>query len=493
MLKQRVLTVTVLLLVTGIGAGCKTARQVAARYPSSDIEAIYAAALPNAQRNPVVLVHGFAGATLRRAEDGATVWGSFFTKNSLLPSKQEGLKAFALDVDGLQPPLDPSQLLFIEDDTRAVELLQRAKADAGVMDVNVDIYAALVELMEESGYTDCQGDPTAIASLETPPCLTFFYDWRQDNVGNAIRLGRFLERARNQIAEVARSAGTGGKEEVRFDIIAHSMGGLVARYFLRYGAEDILADQPPTVTWAGAEYLDRLIIISTPSFGSMRVLKEMVFGRRYPVVKFEPAMIATWVSPYQMLPREEQKVWLDTVGEPKAIDFFSAQTWVENSWGPFAPGQDKYLVWVFPGESSAEGREKRMSAFMDAAFARARQFYLVMDQHADRACPTELTLFAADVQPTPARVVVAENEGRQVLRFDNTKHLTLKAPGDGSVTRASAVADERLVGGGTGFVRSPIPWSRKVFLTDMHLTFLGNPTFQNNLLHILLETPARER
>ncbi|MGB5551495.1 MAG: hypothetical protein WBO74_13455, partial [Thermoanaerobaculia bacterium] len=70
--KQRALAVAVLLLAAVVGAGCKTARQVAAQYPSSDMEAIYRAALPNAQRNPVVLIHGFAGSTLRRVEDGAT-------------------------------------------------------------------------------------------------------------------------------------------------------------------------------------------------------------------------------------------------------------------------------------------------------------------------------------------------------------------------------------------------------------------------------------
>lgn len=491
--KQRVLAVAVLLLAAVLGTGCKTARQVAAQYPSSDMEAIYRAALPNAQRNPVVLIHGFAGATLRRVEDGATVWGTLFTKNSLLPSKPGGLEAIALDVDRLQPPLDPGRLAFIEDDTQAVELLQEVKADAGVMDVNIGIYAALVELMEESGYGSCQEDPTAIANLDTPPCLTFFYDWRQDNVGNAIRLGRFLEKARQQIAEVASSAGTGGYENVRFDLIAHSMGGLVARYFLRYGAEDVLEDPKPTVTWAGADYLDRLIMISTPNFGSMRVFKEMVLGRRYPWIKFEPAMIATWVSAYQMVPRKGQQVWVDAAGDTIDIDFLSAKTWFENDWGPFAPGQEEYLEWIFPGEPSAQEREKMIREFMDAAFARARQFFAAMDQHANEPCPAELTLFAADVQPTPARAWVIEKDGKLVLRFDNTKTLTLKAPGDGSVTRASAVGDERLLGGDTGFVSSPIPWNRKIFLTDMHRTLLGNPTFQNNLLHILLETPAPQR
>jgi len=28
-----------------------------------------------------------------------------------------------------------------------------------------------------------------------------------------------------------------------------------------------------------------------------------------------------------------------------------------------------------------------------------------------------------------------------------------------------------------------------LFLTDTHASMLGNPTFQNNLLHLLLETP----
>jgi len=480
---------TVVLVAATITGGCKTARQVAARYPSSDMEAIYAAALPNAQRNPVVLVHGFAGAILLRVEDGANVWGTLFTKDSLPPAKQPGLKALALDIDGLQRPIDSSQLLFIADDTRAVEILEKVRADAGPVDVNVGMYAALVDLMEGSGYSECQSDPEAITSLEVPPCLTFFYDWRQDNVGSAIRLGRFLEMARSRIAEIANRDEAGTDQEVKFDLVAHSMGGLVARYFLRYGARDVLEDTEPRITWAGAEYLDRLIAISTPNFGAMRVLKEMVMGRRYPVVKFEPAMIATWVSAYQMLPREELKIWLDMEGGPIEANVLSARTWAKNGWGPFAPGQDKYLTWLLPSESTPEGRQDRIRAFMDAAFDRAQRFFQAMDQHADTDCPTELILFAADVQPTPARAAVVEKDGRQVLRFENTKNLTLKAPGDGSVTRASAVADERLFGENSGFLTSPIPWNRKVFLTDMHLTLLGNATFQNNLLHILLETP----
>lgn len=482
------LTLALLLVV-----GCSTYRQVASQYPKSDIATIYETALPNTERNPVVLIHGFAGATLRRIEDEATVWGAFFTRDSLLPSSPAGLRAFALDIDHLPRPIDPDDLIAIADDTRAVELLERVRANARVADINVEIYGSLVALMEQAGYGNCQGIPAAIADLDAPPCLTFFYDWRQDNVGNAIRLGRFLDQARSRIEELRTEAGDGSDEKVYFDLIAHSMGGLLARYFLRFGAEDVLAQEGPVITWAGAEHVDRLIMISTPNFGAMKVMRELVEGRHYPVVKFEPAMVNTFVSAYQMLPRTEHAVWLDEEGGPLAEDILSAEFWEANDWGAFGPDQDEFLAWVFPGDSTPEARRQRMLEFMSAAFTRGRQFYDVMDRRPETACPTELTLFAADVQPTMAKAILMERNGRKTLRYDNTRTLKLKAPGDRSVTRASAVADERLLGKTTGFVTSPIPWNRKVFLTDMHRTFLGNPTFQNNLLHILLETPPHHR
>ena len=479
------------MLLTAVG--CSAYRQVASQYPKSDIATIYENALPNTERNPVVLIHGFAGATLRRVEDEATVWGAFFTKDSLLPSKPEGLRAFALDIDHLPRPLSQEDLLAIADDTRAVELLARVKADAKVADINVEIYGSLVELMEESGYGTCQGAPSAIADLEAPPCLTFYYDWRQDNVGNAIRLGRFLDQARGRIEGLRAETGDRPDEKVYFDLIAHSMGGLLARYFLRYGAADVLGEEEPPITWAGARHVDRLILISTPNFGAMKVMRELVEGRHYPVVKFEPSMVNTFVSAYQMLPRPNHAVWLDEQGNLLKENLLSATFWEENGWGAFAPGQDKYLAWVFPDETSSEVRRQRMFEFMTAAFDRAHRFNRVMDRRPEESCPTELTLFAADVQPTMARAILTEKEGNKTLRFDNTKTLKLKAPGDRSVTRASSVADERLLGKATGFATSPIPWNRKVFLTDMHRTLLGNPTFQNNLLHILLETPPHRR
>jgi hypothetical protein len=54
-------------------------------------------------------------------------------------------------------------------------------------------------------------------------CFQFDYDWRRDNVENARRFARFVEEKRAYVqAENRRRFGDAG--ELRFDVVAHSMG-----------------------------------------------------------------------------------------------------------------------------------------------------------------------------------------------------------------------------------------------------------------------------
>lgn len=57
------------------------------------------------------------------------------------------------------------------------------------------------------------------------------------------------------------------------------MGGLITRYFLRYGSADLGPDESvPPLTWEGAEYVERVILIGTPNGGSPEALLSLDDG-----------------------------------------------------------------------------------------------------------------------------------------------------------------------------------------------------------------------
>jgi hypothetical protein len=82
-------------------------------------------------------------------------------------------------------------------------------------------------------------------------CFQFDYDWRRDNVENAQRLKQFIDDKRDYVQAEIRSR-YGIEQEIHFDVVAHSMGGLLLRYFLRYGDADLPADGSPSITSARA-------------------------------------------------------------------------------------------------------------------------------------------------------------------------------------------------------------------------------------------------
>ena len=82
------------------------------------------------------------------------------------------------------------------------------------------------------------------------------------------------------------------------------MGGLVARYYLEYGAQPLPNDGSlPPLTWAGARYVDRVMLVGTPNAGSIKAIEQLVNGVRFaPILpKYHPAIIGTLPGVYQLL------------------------------------------------------------------------------------------------------------------------------------------------------------------------------------------------
>jgi len=107
-------------------------------------------------------------------------------------------------------------------------------------------------------------------------CFQFDYDWRCDIVESAQDLHLFIkEKQRYVQQEIEKRFGI-KNYHTKFDIVAHSMGGLIARYYLRYGTQDLNENGSlPELTWAGSKHVEHLVIIGTPNAGSIDSLMSL--------------------------------------------------------------------------------------------------------------------------------------------------------------------------------------------------------------------------
>ena len=88
------------------------------------------------------------------------------------------------------------------------------------------------------------------------------YDWRQDPVETVHALEALIRRMR-----------AGGARPV--SLVAHSFGGYIVAYYLRYGAQDPEAARE---TWEGAEQVEKVIVMGTPFLGAMLKFRDMLTG-----------------------------------------------------------------------------------------------------------------------------------------------------------------------------------------------------------------------
>ena len=324
-------------------------------------------------------------------------------------------------------------------------------------------YADLIELVESAGFVRDSRLPRGHQAYHI-----FSYDWRRDLVESARRLHDTLD----ELADAA------GDPHARFNLVAHSMGGLVARYFLRYGR----SEPGGPVTWAGAGRVGSLALAVTPSGGSVHALGAILSGQRVglsattlaaPVIGSMPAM-------YQILPPRGVSALLDHRLDPIRADLFAVGTWRGFGWGPFAPGQD--------AGTRGPTDDEAVQAHLGAALDRAARFHDALARRPESPCPVRVTLLGGDCFPTLARAVVPEAPG-SLPRLDPQSPREAEAlleAGDGRVTRASVLATH-LPEAALTELECGIPEVSGAFLGSAdHHGIYAEPTFQSLLLRLLL-------
>ncbi|MFN7953207.1 MAG: hypothetical protein U0610_15905 [bacterium] len=438
------------------------------------------------ERNPVIVIPGILGSKLVDGDTGTVVWGAF-GGGAADPETPDGARLVAL------PMAEGAALPTLVDSVRSAGALDRVKVDLFGWPVELSAYAQILATLGIGGYRDqTLGESGAIHyGRDHFTCFQFDYDWRRDNVENARRLDTFIREKRAYVQrEIEKRFGV-TDQDVHFDIIAHSMGGLVTRYFLRYGTQDLPADGSlPESSWAGARYVDKAVLIGTPNAGSIEALHQLVEGADFgPLVpEYEPAVIGTFPSLYQLLPRGRHAALVeasDRAGAPPepVADLLDPALWERMGWGLAAPSQDRVLATLLPDVNDPAARRRIALDHLRKSLARAARFHAALDAPGPLPPGSELHLIASDAVATAAVSVVDPRSGAL------SHHAS--APGDGTVLRTSALMDERV--GGTRWrprLVSPIPWTTVTFLFTDHLGLTQDPAFTDNVLYLLLERPG---
>ena len=217
-----------MLVVSALPAGCRRHRQ-------PDLEAIYnqAASYQHVERNPVIVIPGLLGSNLED-ESGNVVWGSFVRKN-VDPGKPEGARIVAL------PMREGAALHELRDDVRPNGVLDRIKVKILGVPFKRSAYFDILVMLGAGGYRDEDLGRTGAIDYgdDHYTCFQFDYDWRRDMSEIAGELAAFIEEKKEYVRAERRKRGDHFDGEVKFDIVAHSVGALLARYYLRYGGEPL--------------------------------------------------------------------------------------------------------------------------------------------------------------------------------------------------------------------------------------------------------------
>ncbi|RME23685.1 MAG: hypothetical protein D6806_10840, partial [Deltaproteobacteria bacterium] len=433
---------------------------------------LYQSSAQNKLRNPVVLIPGITGSRLVESGSRRVVWGAF-TGHSVDPETAEGLRDLALPVWQWQPGWPQQRLAELQDDIEASGPLDKVEVEIMGVPLSVNVYLAILNTLGLGGFRQSPpglGIDVLDYGKEHYTCFTFFYDWRRDNVANAVAFGEFLEKAAAFVEKQDRRFGI-ERGRVRFDVVAHSMGGLIARYYLRFGARDVLSEDDPPVTWAGADRIARLVLIGTPNLGSLEALRTLLEGKQYSVLlpRFQPALMATFPSLYQLLPRARHRPLIDASGDGRRLDPYSPELWLNNAWGAFSEEQAPYRRQLLQGAG-----EESLRAFVTAALERARRFVAALDKEPGTECPADVFLFASRSIPTPNQARVYEKGGRLEVDFSDG---SLSKPGDGTVTFASAVGDERTPEHWGPWLETNLPFKAVYLFDGDHLGMTRSRSF----------------
>lgn len=145
----------------------------------------------------------------------------------------------------------------------------------------------------------------------------FDYDWRLDPIS-------ILKRFDEKLSEWQLNS-----EDHDIHIVAHSMGGWLMSYWLRYGSQD---PNDAIENWAGLKSVGRVMLVAAPFRGTLSVFRNSFWGAPgIPNDSFLGSrVISSFPSTYYLTPNDAEFFVND---ERLRLNLKNSADWVENKWG----------------------------------------------------------------------------------------------------------------------------------------------------------------
>ena len=439
------------------------------------------------RRNPVILIHGLLGARLEDPASGNEFWGTF---SPVLPDR-DNLKLLSVPMSWGKP------LRELSNNTCASFLLDTVSIRVIGLEFSMYAYEPLVHAIKEAGYVQ-EGSEEHMEKGHCPSFFVFYYDWRRSIAENAIELGKFIRAKQAQLQAEYHVRYGASPDTIRFDLMGHSLGGLVARYYMRYG-ELPLPDEgapDPAITWAGAENVGKLIQIGTPNAGYLDTVTELVNGLRLqPGAPLYPAaVIGTFPSYYEMMPFPQfdavrkaipGKSEEESIARGEAVDLYDLNTWIRYKWGLANPDFDADLQWLLPDVKTAVERRHVALEHLQKCLSSAKRIASMLSTPDPKDSDVFQMIFIGDSVPTSSLALVDEDGGLRVVRYDS---------GDGKVSAVSARADLRnpdRPGAWGPRMESPVRWNSVIHVSGAHMGITQAPDFLHNMRFYLVQFPDK--
>jgi pimeloyl-ACP methyl ester carboxylesterase len=427
-----------------------------------DLTRLYQNADDDPAQPPVIIIHGLSGSTLVDAHTGKEFWpgslgtlafSNFSSLSQMTPEHREG--------EGLVP----GTLMY---------------------DVaGVDFYGELLQTLEKVGRFE-KGVPGHPVGDHRRRYYVLLYDWRKDNILAVRKLHALIEQIRADYGDPA----------LRVDVIAHSNGGTITNWYLRYGPQDVPASGPMPTWDEGGKRIRRVVMLGTPVLGAVTSLERLVYGTRLALRTVPVEVMTTFATPFQALPHPKTTPILDTRGQPVAIDIYDPQVWRAHHWGVYSP---EVIARVHDAGATPEAGERLVQQVQEvfrANLQRAARIEWALSEPPPALPGVEISTFGGDCEPTPGHAILLDDgslafrPGKAPKPAAGAAKLGYEAlmmePGDGLVTRSSQTARRPpgVDAAGDGFHMLPVRGS--FFLCESHGRLTHNLYFQDNLLYFLL-------